>query len=67
MAQLSEVDAKIRTLHDLYQDREYAKSAQKEVEDIRRRSYLLGITTSGAALLMNEGIRLTSRSRNFNS
>ena len=57
------IDSKLEVLYDRYKDRHFAKNAQKEVEEIRRKSFLVGLTTSGLAFFGNEFIRLTMRSR----
>ncbi len=57
------IDQKIRVLYDRYKDREFAASAQKEVEDIRKRALLVGAASSAVAFIGNEAIRLTMRTR----
>mmetsp|Transcript_40496 Transcript_40496/g.38994 ORF Transcript_40496/g.38994 Transcript_40496/m.38994 type:complete len:122 (+) Transcript_40496:21-386(+) len=59
------VDQKIRVLYDRYKDRDYAANAQKEVEEIRRKAYLIGFATSAVAFAGNEFVRLTMRSPFF--
>lgn len=63
MSEKEIIDKKIEVLYDRYKDRHYAVNAQKDVEQFRRQSYLLGMTTSALAFVGNEFIRLTMRSR----
>jgi len=61
--QSSLLDSKLQTLHDLYKDNHLAKNAQKDVEQIRRKALLVGVSTSASMFVLNEAVRLTSRSR----
>ncbi len=62
-ASTSTIDSKISAIYDNYKDRDFAANAQKEVEDIRRKSFLVGATTSALAFVGNEFIRLSMRTR----
>lgn len=55
------VDSKLQVLYDKYRDRAFADNAQKEVENFRKQSFLVGMTTSVVAFAGNELIRLTMR------
>ena len=59
----STIDSKISALYDNYRDSDFAANAQKEVDDIRRKSFLVGATTSALAFAGNEFIRLSMRTR----
>ena len=61
------LDKKLSVLYDRYKDREFVAGAQKDVEDIRRKALLVGATTSALAFVSNEAIRLTMRTRKYNS
>lgn len=63
--QSSLVDRKLSILYDKYRDREYVRNAQKEVEDIRRTANYTGAAITTGALLLNEAVRLTKRSRKY--
>ena len=63
MTSHSVVDQKLRVLYDKYQDHDFAASAMKEVEDIRRTALFTGALISGAVFVGNEAVRLTKRSR----
>ena len=58
-------DKKLSVIFDRYKDNEFAASAQKEVEDIRRKALTVGAVTSGGAFVLNELARLTMRSRKW--
>lgn len=64
--QSSLIDRKLSILYDRYKDREIVNSAQKDVEDIRRKALYVGAATSGAIFFANEAVRLTQRSRKLN-
>jgi predicted GNAT family N-acyltransferase len=57
------VDQKIKVLYDKYRDRDIAKNAQKEVEQIRKKAFYAGAISTGAIFVGNELVRLTMRSR----
>ena len=59
------MDDKIRVLYEKYRDRDFASNAQKEIEQVRRKALAVGAVTSAAALVGNEAVRLTMRSRKF--
>ena len=59
------IDKKLSILFDKYRDRDFAASAQKEVEEIRRHSLTVGGATTGAAFVINELARLSMRSRKY--
>ena len=59
------VDKKIQVIFDNYKDNFYAKNAQQEVEDLRRKAVKLGAGISTAAFVGNEMARLTMRSRKY--
>lgn len=61
--QSSLIDRKLSILYDRYKDRDFVKTAQKEVEDVRRKALYTGVATSGAGFVLNEVVRLTNRSR----
>lgn len=57
------IDRKLSILYDKYKDRSTVVTAQKDVEDLRRKAYYVGAATSGAVFFVNEIVRLTQRSR----
>ena len=59
------VDKKIQVIFDNYKDSLYAKNAQEEVEQLRRKAIKLGAGISTVAFVGNEMARLTMRSRKF--
>lgn len=59
------IDRKLSILFDKYKDRDFVANAQKEVEDIRKRAWLIGASISGGAFFLNELSRLTMRSRKY--
>ena len=59
------VDKKIQVIFDNYKDNIYAKNAQQEVEELRRKAVKLGGGISAVAFVGNEVARLTMRSRKF--
>lgn len=61
--QSSLVDRKLSILYDRYKDRDFVKTAQKEVEGVRRKAIYTGAAISGGAFFLNEVVRLTNRSR----
>ena len=61
------VDKKLSVLFDRYKDKDFARNAAKEVEEIRRKALLQGTSITVGAFLTNEAIRLTMRTRNFGS
>lgn len=63
MCSHSVMDQKLQVLYDKYNDFDFAASAQKEIEDIRRSALLKGAVISGAIFVANEAVRLTMRSR----
>ena len=58
-----QVDNKLATLFQNYGDQDFVRTAQKEVEQIRRSADNFGIFVSLAACGLNEVARLTLRSR----
>jgi len=63
--QSSLVDRKLSILYDKYKDREFVRTAQKEVEGIRRTANYTGAAVTAGALFLNEAVRLTKRSRKY--
>ena len=57
------IDSKLAAIYENYRDKDFAANAQKEVEAIRRKSFLVGATTSALAFIGNEFIRLSMRTR----
>lgn len=57
------VDRKLSVLYDRYKDRSIIVTAQKEVEDIRRKAFLNGALATGGIFVLNEAVRLTQRAR----
>lgn len=60
-------DRKLSVLFDRYKDADFAANAGKEVEEIRNRALKRGVIATGAAFVLNEVVRLSSRSRKFES
>lgn len=58
-------DKKLSIIFDRYRDRDFARNAAKEVEDIRRKALTVGAATTAGAFVLNEFARLTMRSRKF--
>lgn len=61
------VDRKLSVLYDRYKDRSIVVTAQKEVEEIRRKAFLTGAAATGGLFVLNEAARLTQRSRKSQS
>jgi hypothetical protein len=59
------VDKKIQVLFDNYKDNLYAKNAQQEVEQLRRKAVKVGAGISTVAFVGNEMARLSMRSRKY--
>lgn len=57
------VDKKLQVLFDKYKDRDFVANAQKEIEQFRTKSLLIGAGITGSAFFLNEVVRLTKRSR----
>jgi hypothetical protein len=57
------VDQKVQILYDRYKDFDFVNTAQKEVEDIRRKALFTGGLITGAVFVGNEAVRLTKRTR----
>jgi hypothetical protein len=57
------VDKKLQVIIEKYKDKHFARNAQVEVEDIRRKANTIGAATTAVAFVANEAIRLTMRSR----
>lgn len=59
------VDKKIQIIYDNYRDNHYARTAQQEVETMRRKATYTGAGITSAAFIGNEIARLTLRSPIF--
>lgn len=61
--QNAEIDSKLAILTEQYADQGFARRAAREVEEIRRHAFNVGLFLSAAAFSLNEVARLTLRSR----
>jgi hypothetical protein len=59
------VNEKVQTIQALYDDKEFASSTMREVEEIRRTANNIGFLGSAGLFAANELSRLTLRSRKY--
>ena len=59
------VNRKLSLIYDNYQEKSYAREAQKDVEGLRNKASNLGLGITLGAFVLNEVARMSLRSRKY--